>query len=86
MAALQPSMRTTRRRRARGAPLQPARLTNREREVLGLLSRRYTDAEIAEQLYISTRTASTHVANILHKLGAANRREAGAIAVQFRLA
>jgi DNA-binding CsgD family transcriptional regulator len=56
------------------------RLTRREREVLALLAQRLTDAEIAESLFISPRTASTHVARVLAKLGAANRREAGAMA------
>jgi DNA-binding CsgD family transcriptional regulator len=60
-------------------------LTRREREVLALLSQRLTDPEIAEQLFISTKTASNHVANILTKLGATNRREAAAIAIHHHL-
>jgi DNA-binding NarL/FixJ family response regulator len=41
--------------------------------------------EIAEQLFITTKTASNHVANILAKLGAANRRQAAALTVQHGL-
>jgi DNA-binding CsgD family transcriptional regulator len=55
-------------------------LTRREREVLALLSSWQTDQEIADQLFISRRTASTHVANILAKLDARNRRQAAAAA------
>jgi len=63
----------------------PVDLTRREQEVLALLSQRMTDPEIAERLFISTKTASNHVANILTKLGATNRREAAAIAVKHAL-
>jgi len=44
-------------------------LTNREREVLHLAAEGYTNAEIAGQLSISPRTAETHRANLMHKLG-----------------
>ena len=62
-----------------------ADLTWREQEVLSLLAQRLTDPEIAERLFLSPRTASKHVGNILGKLGAANRREAAAIAVRASL-
>ena len=55
-------------------------LTRREAEVLALLTRGYTNREIAADLVISAKTASVHVAHILHKLNAPNRREAAAIA------
>jgi DNA-binding CsgD family transcriptional regulator len=60
-------------------------LTRREREILGLLAQRKTDAEIAEQLYITVKTTSNHVGNVLSKLGASNRREAAAIAARLAL-
>jgi DNA-binding CsgD family transcriptional regulator len=41
--------------------------------------------ENAEQLFITTKTASNHVANILAKLGDANRRQAAALTVQHGL-
>jgi non-specific serine/threonine protein kinase len=61
-------------------------LTRREREVLALLCQRLTDPEIAARLFVSPRTASSHVANLLGKLGAANRREAAALAARHGLA
>ena len=60
-------------------------LTPRERVVLGLLTQRLTDREIAEALFISPKTVGHHVSNILSKLGAANRREAAAITVRNAL-
>jgi predicted ATPase/DNA-binding CsgD family transcriptional regulator len=57
-------------------------LTAREVEVLRLLAQRRTDREIADELFISPKTAGFHVANILGKLGVANRREAAALALR----
>lgn len=54
----------------------PAGLTAREREVLALLAEGRTNREIGQALFISPKTASVHVSNLLMKLGAANRTEA----------
>jgi predicted ATPase/DNA-binding CsgD family transcriptional regulator len=72
-------------RDASAAPTVAWELTRREREVLALLCQRRTDAEIAEALFISRRTASRHVANLFHKLGVNSRRDAAALAVAQRL-
>jgi DNA-binding CsgD family transcriptional regulator len=53
--------------------------------VLALLCQHLTDAEIAERLFISPRTVEHHVSSILAKLGAANRRDAAAIAARLGL-
>ncbi len=53
-------------------------LTGRELEVLRLLCAGRSNREIAAELFISPKTASVHVSNILAKLGAASRGEAAA--------
>ncbi|MCM1977378.1 LuxR C-terminal-related transcriptional regulator, partial [Streptomyces sp. G1] len=55
-------------------------LTAREQDVLRLLAQGRTNRQIGEALFISGKTASVHVSNILAKLGAASRGEAVAIA------
>ena len=57
-------------------------LTPREREVLRLVAQGRTNREIANTLFVSHRTAATHVANILGKLGVSSRTEATAWAVR----
>ncbi|WP_277213584.1 response regulator [Isoptericola croceus] len=57
-----------------------ATLTDREREVAGVLSQGLSNAEIAAELYLSVPTVKTHVSRILDKLGASNRVQA-AIAI-----
>jgi DNA-binding NarL/FixJ family response regulator len=62
----------------------PAGLTARQLEVLALLAEGLTNAEIAERLVVSTRTAEHHVAAVLTKLGAPTRREAARRASELR--
>jgi DNA-binding CsgD family transcriptional regulator len=69
----------------RPTPAAAFGLTRREREVLALVCQRWTDPEIAARLYVSPRTASKHVGNVLSKLGARNRREAAALAARHAL-
>jgi DNA-binding NarL/FixJ family response regulator len=58
----------------------PDTLTPREKEILALVAQGRTNGEIGRQLFISTKTVSVHVSNILGKLGASGRTEAAAIA------
>lgn len=65
------------------APADPAEalgLTTRERDVLRLVAVGHTNRRIAEELFISPKTASVHVSNILAKLGVSGRGEAAAVA------
>ena len=60
-------------------------LTEREREVLALVARGYTNKQIADSLIVSEKTARNHVSHILEKLGLARRSEAAAFAVEHKL-
>ncbi len=60
-------------------------LTEREREVLALVAKGYTNKQIAEALCVTEKTARNHVSHILEKLGLARRSEAAAFAVEHKL-
>jgi DNA-binding CsgD family transcriptional regulator len=60
-------------------------LTAREVDVLRLVASGRTNRQIADELFISTKTASTHVSNVLAKLGVENRAAAGAAARRLGL-
>ncbi len=60
-------------------------LTEREREVLTLVARGYTNKQIADALSMSEKTARNHVSHILEKLGLSRRSEAAAFAVEHKL-
>lgn len=60
-------------------------LTPRERDVLRLLAKGHSNEEIGQLLFISPRTAQTHITHLLSKLGLTNRTEAAAFAHQHQL-
>jgi len=60
-------------------------LTEREREVLTLIARGYTNKLIADALTVTEKTARNHVSHILEKLGLSRRSEAAVFAVEHKL-
>lgn len=61
-------------------------LTGREREILALVAEGYANKEIAQRLFISERTARTHVSNVLRKLELPSRTQAALVAVRAGMA
>ena len=76
--------RAARRGTGRGAATNGFGLTSRELEVLRLVADGRSNGQIAEELFISRKTASVHVSNILAKLGVTSRVEAAALAHRQR--
>ena len=67
-------------------PTDPIGLTERERDVIRLVVAGRSNQQIADALFITRKTASVHVSNILGKLGVENRVEAAAVAHRLGLA
>jgi DNA-binding NarL/FixJ family response regulator len=61
----------------------PAGLTDRQMEVLELIAMGKTNADIADELFLSPKTVEHHVSAILTKLGVTNRTEAAALVSQI---
>lgn len=66
-------------------PTPAYKLTPREYEVMQLLAQGHTNDEIAEGMFVSTRTVTTHISNIFNKLDVNNRARAIAVATQAGL-
>jgi len=66
-----------------GLPVGETQLTPREMEILRLMARGMSNAELADTLLVSENTLKTHVKNILGKLHMKNRREAAAYAARL---
>ena len=66
-------------------PEYPAGLTRREAEVLRLVARGMTNAQVAQELYLSPRTVNAHLNRIYHKLEVTSRSAAVRFAVDHGL-
>jgi DNA-binding CsgD family transcriptional regulator/tetratricopeptide (TPR) repeat protein len=71
--------------RPRTSARLPVPLTPRERDVLLMLTRGYSNQQIARRLFITESTVSVHVSHIIAKLGVSNRLQAAAAAQRLNL-
>ena len=68
-----------------GAPTQPelADLTDREREILGLIAEGLTNRQIGERLFLAEKTVKNYVSSLLAKLGLERRTQAAVLAARL---
>jgi two-component system response regulator NreC len=71
--------------RKRGNEARVELLSDREREVTGLVALGYTNAEIAAELHIAQKTVEAHRAHVLAKLGLRTRADLVRFAIEHRL-
>ena len=83
--ALQPSPVPEKGSTSPPATAYPAGLSAREVEVLKLVARGLTNAQIARELYISPRTVNAHLGSVYHKIGSSTRAEATRFASEHGL-
>lgn len=77
------ALKLMRRRTSTGDPF--ADLTERERDVLKILARGYSNKEIGQTLFLTETTVKGYVSTILSKLGVADRTQAALLAVRYKL-
>ena len=78
-AVCRPDGRHVRRRRRKGRERSP--LSQREREIVGLVAQGYKNREMAEKMFISEQTVKNHLHNIFDKLGVSDRLELALYAI-----
>jgi DNA-binding CsgD family transcriptional regulator len=66
-------------------PAYPADLSAREVEVLRLVAKGLTNAQVAQELYISPRTVNAHMGSVYHKIGSSTRAQAARFAAEHGL-